>query len=390
MTTHVLALLMSALLAPPHVEIVPLQGDSKTGEWRGLKDGAVTVSQAGSESVTPLNEVLEIRFRAEGSTKTEKPAALLSLGDGSSISCSKLTVADKRAVLTSPVLGDVSLAQAEIQAIRFADRFSSVDDQWTKLIERERKSDWLVIRKEDTLDYLDGVFAGLDEKSVKFLLDGEQESVRRDKVFGLLFASHPVGSSKTSVRVELSNGDVLMAASVSGSDDRLQARLASKQEITLPLQQLRAIDFSEGKLRYLSQMEPRDVKYTPYFDTVWEFRRNTNMDGGPLRLGNKVYTRGLCIHSKTLLKYRLGGDYRRFQALTGIDHLVAANGLGDCRLVISGDGKTLLEADVKAKDSPRSLDLDVTDVVTLEILVDFGGNLDISDHLDLADAKLVK
>ena len=113
-------------------------------------------------------------------------------------------------------------------------------------------------------------------------------------------------------------------------------------------------------------------------------------DGGPLRLGNKIYSRGLCIHSKTLLKYRLGGEYRRFQAVTGIDHLVASNGYGDCRLVISGDGKKLLEADVKAKDSPRPLDLDVANVVNLEVLVDFGGNLDISDHLDLADAKLVK
>ena len=123
--------------------------------------------------------------------------------------------------------------------------------------------------------------------------------------------------------------------------------------------------------------------------TLRKWAKN-NIVPTPLRLGNKVYARGLCLHSKTQLKYRLGGEYRRLQTVIGIDHLVASNGYGDCRLVISGDGKSLFEADVKAKDSPRPIDLDVEGVVMLEIQVDFGGNLDISDHLDLADAKLVK
>ncbi|HLQ44370.1 MAG TPA: NPCBM/NEW2 domain-containing protein, partial [Planctomycetaceae bacterium] len=214
--------------------------------------------------------------------------------------------------------------------------------------------------------------------------------VKRDKVFGLVFARRQGLSKAAPVRVELANGDVLMAASLTDSAEGLKAKLISNVEVPLPLEQVKVIDLSRGKLRYLSQMEPREVKYTPYFDITWEYRRDTNMDGGPLRLGSKIYSRGLCVHSKTLLKYRLGGDYRRLQAVVGIDHLVASNGFGDCRLVISGDGKPLLEADVKAKDSPRPIDLDVSGVVTLEVLVDFGGNLDISDHLDLADAKLVK
>ena len=59
-------------------------------------------------------------------------------------------------------------------------------------------------------------------------------------------------------------------------------------------------------------------------------------------------------------------------------------------VVISGDGNPLFEADVRGSDPPRELDLDVTDVRDLEILVDFGGDLDISDHLDLAEARVIK
>lgn len=390
MTSLLTICMLAAFMAPPQVEVATLQDEPRTGEWRGLTESSVSLSQGGQEAAVPLGEILEIRFRRDGSAKFEKPVVGISLWDGSTLSGSQIKVAGKKVELTSPVLDQVSLPQLDVATIRFADRVTSVDDQWIKLTEKERKSDLLVIRKEDVLDFLDGVFVELTEKSVKFLIDGEEVSIKREKVFGLLFAPRQGASKAPVVRVELGNGDVLMAASVAGSGDGLKARLVSKVEVPVPVEHVKSIDLSQGKLRYLSQMEPREVKYTPYFDTTWEYRRDTNMDGGPLRLGNKIYARGLCVHSKTQLKYRLGGEYRRLQAVVGIDHLVASNGYADCRLVIQGDGKTLFEADVKGKDSPRPIDLDVAGVVSLEVLVDFGGNLDISDHLDLADAKLVK
>jgi hypothetical protein len=148
------------------------------------------------------------------------------------------------------------------------------------------------------------------------------------------------------------------------------------------------LDFSLGKVRYLSQLEPREVKYTPFFDQVWTYYRDRPRDGGMLRLGNKEYARGLWIHSRTLLKYRLNAEYRRFQAVMGIDQAVAP--LGNVHVVISGDEKVLHQSDVRGTDPPLNLDLDIAGVRELEILVDFGGDLDIADHLDLADAKVIK
>jgi hypothetical protein len=152
-----------------------------------------------------------------------------------------------------------------------------------------------------------------------------------------------------------------------------------------------ALDFSSGKIRYLSQLEPRDVKYVPFFDIVYEYRRDKSLDGAPLALAGKVYSHGLALHSKTTLRYRLAGEYTKFQAIAGIDDEVRRNGDYSVRLVITGDNKPLFDAEVKTRDAPRPLDLDVSGVRDLEILVDFGSDmLDICDHLDLADAKLVK
>ena len=44
--------------------------------------------------------------------------------------------------------------------------------------------------------------------------------------------------------------------------------------------------------------------------------RDRNLHGMPLRLGNKTYSRGVSIHSRTFLRYRLAGDYSRFHNVT--------------------------------------------------------------------------
>ena len=55
-----------------------------------------------------------------------------------------------------------------------------------------------------------------------------------------------------------------------------KARLVSGGDVAIPAAQLAALDFSAGKIRYLSQLEPRDVQYVPFFDI---YRTNTAATG---------------------------------------------------------------------------------------------------------------
>ena len=113
------------------------------------------------------------------------------------------------------------------------------------------------------------------------------------------------------------------------------------------------------------------------------------MEGKPLRLNQKTYARGLAIHSKTELRYRLGGEYRRLQAMVGIDDEITKFGATTVRVI--GDRKPLYAADFAPRQPAIPLDLDVTGVIELEILVDWGPDgSDIGDRIHLADARLVK
>jgi alpha-galactosidase len=98
----------------------------------------------------------------------------------------------------------------------------------------------------------------------------------------------------------------------------------------------------------------------------------------------------LGLFSQTRLRYRIAGEYSRFRAVAGIDD--AAPRLNTSALLrISGDGRSLFEAEFAPGEPPRPIDLDLGGVRELEILVDFGADqLNIGDFLDLADAKLTK
>ena len=389
---NLLSAVLLAVLTAPQVEVVSFQGEPRVGEWRGLADGRITITQAGKEESVSLSEVLEVRFRGEAA-KLDKPLAIVSLWDGSKLGVTQTQIVEKRLRLTSAVLGELSVPQGEVASLRFSDRFDE-DEQWSKLIERDNKTDLLVIRKEQTLDYLDGVVVEVTDKSVKFLLDGEEVSTKREKVFGLIFARRPSNPKPPAVRVELGNGDVLMASSIAATPTGVSVTTATKAEVTVPLEKLKLLDFSQGKLRYLSQDTPRDVKYTRGIQDGPAFVQDRAFYAAELKpMGMRAFARGLCIRPKTTLRYRLGGDYRRLQAIVGIDESVK-DGNGDCDLEIFGDGKPLVKLRVTSRDAARPIDLDVTDVVMLEINVGFGGdaatNVDLGDNLDLADAKLIK
>ena len=389
---NLLSAVLLAVLAAPQVEVVSFRGEPRVGEWRGLADGRITIVQAGKEESVPLSEVLEVRFRGE-TAKLDKPSAIVSLWDGTKLGATQSQIVEKRLKVTSAVLGELSLPQGEVASVRFSDRFEE-DEQWTKLVDRENKSDLLVIRKEQTLDYLDGVVVEVTDKSVTFLLDGEEVSTKREKVFGLIFARRPNAPKPPAVRVELGNGDILMASTLKATPTGVSVTTATKNEVAVPLDKLKLLDFSQGKLRYLSQDPPRDVKYTRGIQDGPAFVSDRAFYAPELKpMGMRAFARGLCIRPQTSLRYRLGGDYRRLQAIVGIDESVK-DGNGDCDLVISGDGKPLVKLRMTSRDAARPIDLDVTDVVVLEISVGFGGdaatNVDLGDNLDLADAKLIK
>lgn len=396
------ALLLAFALDLPAVEVEALKGERYAGELVELNAGSAVLKQADSSRKVPLAEVLEIRFPSAPAPEPST-GARVALLDGTKLTLKEFSISGDH-TRCETAFGIFAVPVTRLQHVRFGISTAKLDEAWTALLARESKNDLLVVKKEDVLDFLAGVTGDVGEK-IGFLLDGDEVPVPREKAFGIIFHRRAPNLPKSTCRVRLTGGDVLETTRITFDGGEFKGRLAAGPDVSLPAGVVAALDFSVGKIKYLSDLEPRDVKYVPFFDIVDEYRRDRSLDGNPITVGGKTYARGLAIHSKTTLRYRIAGEYSRFQAIAGIDDEVSRLGKIDeeakpkiderarsayVRLVISGDGKPLFNSIVIGGEPPRALDLDVKDVRDLEILVDFGNDNPIADHLDLANAKLVK
>lgn len=380
------------LQADLQVEVHTLDGEPARGEFQSFEAETLKLRTTEGELSVPQRDILQlIPVRSTAVLPPDNddtpPAALLEFVDTSRVRSQVVRLTLDQLAIESSVAGPQEIPAAKLKWVQFGEPNSAMAEKWTELRQRELKSDLLVIYKGETIDFVDGIVGGITDEAVQFLLDGEEIPVARAKVFGVVF-NRPAVAPPTGGWVLLQGGERLNFSKFAIDGETLRGTASLPLDVELPLTAIEAIDFRAGRLTYLSELEPREEDYTPFFDTVWKMRRDRNFDGGPLRLGGRTYPRGLCLHSRTFLSYRLLGEYRRFQAWIGIDELVG--GRGDVHLVIKADDRVLFEGDVKGSDPPRRIDADVAGVKNLEILVDFGGDLDISDHLDLADARLVK
>ncbi len=139
------------------------------------------------------------------------------------------------------------------------------------------------------------------------------------------------------------------------------------------------------------------VKYIDgiYLDTIepvsatqgWgDLEKNQSVWNKALILNGKKYLRGIGTHSNAHIVYDLGGKYKRFHTVAGLDDAAE----GSIKIKILLDGKVKWESDVLEKDSePEVIDLDVKGIEKMELIVEDAGSIE-GDHADFADAILYK
>ena len=162
------------------------------------------------------------------------------------------------------------------------------------------------------------------------------------------------------------------------------------EKITISSSSLVSLQFFGGAAVYLSDLEPNDYRFTPFLSTRWPWRRNLSVSGSPLRLRGKEFARGIGLHSKSQLSYRLGKKYRRFQADVGIDDVAA--GAGNVVFAVEVDGKRVFTSKPQSGKNPilHIGPIDVTGKQQLSLVVDYGQFGDIRDHANWCNALLVK
>jgi len=393
-------LALAGLLAAPargaDDAILLIDGRTVRGRVTAIDDRRVTVEAAGAAlEAVPRDGVLTVTFAgaAPADLLAEAGRAVLLTDDGGQVAVLAPTIADGRLLARSPVLGAVAVPLERVarlllarpgerpaDLLRQCESLGLVRDARDRLVLSARPGQWTPLA---------GLLKALDATRVVFQYDQSETILETATVAVIQPARVGADPPRAAGWVVAADGSRIALAAVTLRDGRVRASSASLGPVEAAVEALAAIRFASARITFLSDLEPSAVRQTGYLGDVFPYRRDRAVDGGPLRLGGTTYERGLGLHARCELVYDLGGRYRQFAAVAGIDD---GSPLGSAYLSVLGDGRPLLDRlRLDRAAAPQTVRLDVAGVQRLTILGDFGdAAFGAGQRVDLADAKLLK
>src|SRR5439155_2426063 len=119
-----------------------------------------------------------------------------------------------------------------------------------------------------------------------------------------------------------------------------------------------SIDVRQGKAVYLSDLKPTVYEHRPFLDVRWPYEMDRSVAGNELRLGGSTYDKGIGLHSESRLSFTLNGQYRRFEALVGLDDRTGQGGRVLVRVLVDGRPKGDNDKELTSAAGPRAMAID--------------------------------
>jgi hypothetical protein len=377
-----------------HVIVTDSEGKSRSGLLTELGAGQVGLGHIENVRLTAKNLVImKVKDRSASIAPTD-PLVVLAEGD---ILVLRPEAIDDESLTARwvhfPTLPPVKLPLESVRGLVL--NRPAIAAVGTRLLNRvsefRETQDAVIMANGDTLT---GEFTGLDEKLLSLQTPLGTSSIDRGGIRAMVF--NPALSNHETLKgegvfISLVDGSRFRARDLKyGTLDQLTLRTLFGTALELPLSAVESVRFLGGCATYLSDLSPASFKFEPYLDLAWPLRNDRNVSGGFLTLRGVEYARGLGVHSRSTVTYRLDGKYRRFHAVLGIDD--ETGGKGSVIFDVLVDGKRAFRSDILTGTSaPLVLDrLDISGAKLLTLRVDYATQGDIQDHADWCDAIVIK
>jgi hypothetical protein len=195
-------------------------------------------------------------------------------------------------------------------------------------------------------------------------------------------------------RLVFADGTRLTAATLSTEQGVFVGTNLFGERFRMPFAQVMAVDVVRGKATPMSDLKPTRAAVEGFAGAGEPWAADRTVRGWPLRLAGPdggVFDKGVGTHPRTTLTYALGGKYRRFEAVVGLDPVTGRRGAAVARVLVDGKPATVpgLES-LSAAELPVAVRADVKGAKELTLVVDFGPSGGVQADVNWADARLVE
>lgn len=313
---------------------------------------------------------------------------VLEMAAGGKLYATSVTIASERCQVAWQFGEKLSLPIDVVRAIRF-DPQAKLEAFEEALKTPSPDNDRLFVRVDDKVQMVSGLIEELAADKVVFQFDKKTQTLPREKLFGIVTAQIGGGGPAAGQsQIEFRDGSSISGGILSLADGALSLKVSGGSKVEIPWPAVAKIGVKSSRVAFLSDLEPTEVVEQSLVTTPRPWRRDRSVAGRALSLGQRTFDKGLGTHALCKLTFAADGKYDSLAAVIGID--AETEGRGDCVFSVLGDGKEILTQRVKGADAAREIKLDVRGVKQLTLVVEPGEDLDLADHANWCDARLIR
>jgi len=345
-------------------------------------------NQPGSDRVVGMDEFLQLERPMPASVAAAQQGKfVLHLAGGDEVAGEPASVRGEQLVWNNAAAGEVRVPMSRAVAITRPGQSAP---------DRRPAEDVVTLANGDAVR---GIIAGIEggKISVQRTDSPDPLAVPVDSVASVQFAATGgagaagAASGKRAFRLRLGDGSSLPAATLTLAAGKLSADLGDGKPRPFDLSRVAAIEQVNGPASWLTDRQPAENVYLPYFGTGQDFpaRMNLSGDGGrDLRFGGKSFRRGIAVHAYSRLVYPLDGQFAALRLQYAVDERMAR---ADMTVRVKLDDKVVHEKQaVRGGTLSPVIFADLGGAKRLTLEVDYGGGTDVQDRLVWLEPALLR
>lgn len=260
------------------------------------------------------------------------------------------------------------------------------------LAQPSQQQDMVIVETTNGQTAVAGLIEQIDSQRLVLQYEGASRSIAIDKVIAIVAAD--LGLSQPPVlraTLTMTDGSTVTGHLAQATDTHLQIELG-ETPIEVSWSSLVRVDVHSPRLMYLSDVEPIAVDEQAVVAAHYPWRRDLSAAGTALAVASPAgdrtqFQKGLGTHADCRLVFANERPFDRLMAIVGLN--ADYGGQGMCQATVMGDGVVLWTSQLSGRGEPVPIDVDIRGVERLELVVESGPQLDMADHVDWCDARLV-
>ncbi len=296
-------------------------------------------------------------------------------------------------------LGECAVPVDRLRTIVFSKYVRDVEPDELRVPEGSRAEEALFRKARRGFDTIIGSIHRFTRTGVLFEVEADKpREFAYESLLGLALVGGVPPKVRPSAQLITRSGDQIAVEILGLDHEQLRVRSEGEQVLLLPLAEVAALNCFAPSRRFLSDLTPEGVEERAFFAKapvpLYGFRKDRSATGQFLAVGGLCYGKGLGVHSRARLSYRVPAGSTRFVAQVAFDdealelrwHKPAV----DVRVQL--DGTTLIGFEaLRAGDGIKALGaIPVKPGSLLTLEVDFGPDADFGDRVDWLTAVFLE